>query len=131
MSLIDLKKNNLAPKKKKTFTVDEFISDAENYARGEAKIVSGGYEEEKSSLDLVQAIAFAEQKVKERQAEKSSNIPFRHATFTLSEEAIKQLNGLAKESSLAKSHIIRILIEMITNKDQKTQLEQLLGSKVQ
>lgn len=130
MSLIDLKKNNLDKKKKKTFTVDEFISDAENYARGEAKIVTRDSQEETKSLDLMQAIAFAEQKVKKQQDEKASNVPFRHATFTLSEEAIAQLNALAKESTLAKSHIIRILIEMITSKDQKTQLEQLLGSKV-
>ena len=40
MSLRDLKKSKDGPKKKKQFTVDEFIADAENYAQGQPKIVS-------------------------------------------------------------------------------------------
>ena len=42
-----------------------------------------------------------------------------------------QLNELAKDSKLAKSHIIRILIDMISSKDQKTQLVELLQSNIQ
>ena len=38
MSLIDLKKSKDGPKKKKKFTVDEFIADAEDYAKGQPKI---------------------------------------------------------------------------------------------
>ena len=40
MSLIDLKKGNKSKGKKKKFTVDEFISDADNYAKGKPKVVN-------------------------------------------------------------------------------------------
>ena len=40
MSLTDLKKGKGDKAKKKKFTIDEFISDAENYAKGTPKIVS-------------------------------------------------------------------------------------------
>lgn len=131
MSLTDLKKSKSNKTKKKTFTVDEFISDAENYAKGNAKIVKRGAEIEVKALNLDDAIAFAEKKIEDKQSEKASNKPFRHATFTLSEDAIAKLNELSSESKLAKSHIIRILISEITNKDQKAQLEGLLRSNVQ
>lgn len=132
MSLTDLKKGKGSDKvKKKRFTVDEFISDAENYAKGDPKLVKEGKAPQNNRLDLNQAIAFAEQKLEEKQKAKPSNKPFRHATFTLSEDAIKQLNDLAKESKLAKSHIIRILIDMLANEEQKSKLALLLSSKVQ
>ena len=40
MSLSDLKKGNQKKVKKKDFTVDEFIADATNYAKGKPKVVS-------------------------------------------------------------------------------------------
>ncbi len=132
MSLTDLKKgNNTGKVKKKTFTVDEFISDAENYAKGSPELVKRGGEESPKSLDLKQAVALAEQQISEREKSKGSNKPFRHATFTLSEDAIAQLNVLAGESKLAKSHIIRILIDNVASKDQKAQLVELLSSDIQ
>lgn len=133
MSLTDLKKGKQSGTvKKKRFTVDEFISDAENYARGDPKLVKEGKAPAGDSrLDLKQAIAFAEQRLVEKEQEKPSGKPFRHATFTLSEDAIKQLNELSADAKLAKSHIIRILIDAIASKDQKTQLTELLTSKVQ
>ncbi|MFD2167368.1 hypothetical protein ACFSJY_14030 [Thalassotalea euphylliae] len=131
MSLTDLKKGKGKAVKKKRFTVDEFISDAENYAKGVPEIVKrGGQETTGSKLDLDQAIAFAEKKVAEKELQKESNRPFRHATFTLSEDAIEQLNALAKDSKLAKSHIIRILIDHMSSQDQKSQLATLIGSKI-
>ncbi len=129
MSLTDLKKGKGGSVKKKSFTVDEFISDAENYAKGQPELVKRGEGDEEPSLDLAQAIAFAEQKVAEKEQSKASNKPFRHATFTLSEDAIAQLNKLAKDSKLAKSHIVRILIEHLSSQDQQKQLMTLLGSK--
>ena len=54
--------------------------------------------------------------------------PFRRATFTLSEEAIEQLQGLSQGSDLAKSHILRILIDELCNKEQNEQLKKLLQS---
>ncbi|WP_448212505.1 ribbon-helix-helix protein, CopG family [Colwellia sp. MEBiC06753] len=129
MSLTDLKKGQGKAVKKKKFTVDEFISDAENYAKGTPQLVKRGEQEAPNALNLDQAIAFAEKKVAEKEQSKESNRPFRHATFTLSEDAIAQLNELARESNLAKSHIIRILIEHLASQDQKQQLATLLGSK--
>jgi len=131
MSLTDLKKSKSNKTKKKTFTVDEFISDAENYAKGQPDIVKRGGQELPKQLDLKQAVAIAEQQVADKAKAKEANRPFRHATFTLSEDAIAQLNELAKDSKLAKSHIVRILIDAIANKDQKTQLLELLKSNIQ
>ena len=130
MSLSDLKKSNDGKIKSKTFTVDEFIADAENYAKGSPEIVRGN---KAQTLDLKQALAEAKQfdlKKRAAPADESQTKPFRHATFTLSEEAITQLQELAKESNLAKSHIIRILIDELCNKAQKDKLTQLFDSKI-
>ncbi|GLX78638.1 replication protein RepA [Thalassotalea insulae] len=130
MSLTDLKKSKDDKHKKKAFTVDEFIADAENYAKGAPELVSKG---KKQPVDLAQALAAAKQFEVKRQAERrksKSDKPFRHATFTLSEEAIAQLQELAKDSQLAKSHIIRILINELCNKEQQEKLSKLLASNV-
>lgn len=133
MSLSDLKKSKDGKAKKRQFTVDEFISDAENYAKGAPKIVSSDIN---NQLNLTQAVIAAQQYVadKKNRKQKASTTDnkksFRHATFTLSEEAIKQLSELSIESKLAKSHILRILIDELCNKDQQKKLHQLLGSKI-
>jgi hypothetical protein len=127
MSLIDLKKSKNAPKKKKQFTVDEFIADADNYAQGKAKIVSA----EQKNLTLQKAILAAKKKAANKQNNKGeSGRRFRHATFTLSESTIEQLQELALETKLAKSHIIRILIDELCNQDQNEKLSKLLDSKI-
>lgn len=125
MSLTDLKKNTDGGdnKKKKAFTVDEFIADAENYAKGNPQLVSEGLNR---PVELTEALAAASQ----LQVEEQNKKPFRHATFTLSEEAIAQLQILSKESNLAKSHIIRILINELCTKEQKDKLSKLLDSNV-
>ena len=127
MSLSDLKKSKDGPRKKKQFTVDEFIADAENYAQGQPKIVSREHDE----LSLQQAVLAAKAHAA-RQDENSAEggRRFRPATFTLSEAAIEQLQALAHDSQLAKSHIIRILIDELCNKDQKEKLRKLLDSKI-
>jgi len=56
------------------------------------------------------------------------NKAFRHATFTLSEQAIAQLQNLAKDTKLAKSHIIRILINELCDEEQHDKLKKLLDS---
>ncbi|WP_426359051.1 hypothetical protein ACPUVO_02070 [Pseudocolwellia sp. HL-MZ19] len=133
MSLSDLKKSKDGNNKRKKFTVDEFISDAENYAKGAPEIVSSNIN---NQLNLTQAILAAKQYVADKKASKDheskNNIKkaFRHATFTLSEEAIDQLSDLAIETKLAKSHILRILIDELCNKDQQEKLHKLLGSKI-
>lgn len=127
MSLIDLKKSNDGKKRKKKFTVDEFIADAENYAKGQPKIVSQAQEE----LTLQQAIIAAKEHVADKKKQKSEGgRRFRHATFTLSEAAIDQLQELAIDTKLAKSHILRILIDELCNQDQKEKLTKLLASKI-
>ncbi|MEW6983759.1 hypothetical protein AAD001_13990 [Colwelliaceae bacterium 6471] len=126
MSLTDLKKNKDGKRKKRTFTVDEFISDAENYAKGTPEIVS---HHSKGSYGLKEAVAAAHQYA-EKQKKSESTKPFRHATFTLSEEAIEQLTDLAEDSKLAKSRIIRILIDELCNKEQHDKLKKLLESDV-
>ncbi|WDE11688.1 hypothetical protein [Thalassomonas haliotis] len=127
MSLTDLKKSKKPAGKKKSFTVDEFISDAENYAKGQPEIVSNDAEP-KEPLSLNQAISAAKKNLAGQEQEQKPAKPFRHATFTLSEEAIEQLQLLANESKLAKSHIIRILIAELCNKEQHEQLKKLLSS---
>jgi len=131
MSLSDLKKSKDGNNKRRKFTVDEFISDAENYAKGAPEIVSSDIN---NQLNLTQAIIAAKQHVADKKANKdskpSTKKTFRHATFTLSEEAINQLSELAIETKLAKSHILRILIDELCNKDQQAKLHKLLGSKI-
>ncbi len=127
MSLRDLKKSKDGPQKKKQFTVDEFIADAENYAQGKPTIVSREHDE----LSLQQAILAAKEHVERKENSTTEEARrFRHATFTLSEAAIEQLQELAIDSKLAKSHIIRILIDELCNKDQKEKLTKLLASKI-
>ncbi|WDD98946.1 hypothetical protein [Thalassomonas actiniarum] len=129
MSLTDLKKSKKPTGKKKNFTVDEFISDAENYAKGQPEIVSTDTNAElKEPLTLSQAISEAQKHLARQEQQQKPAKPFRHATFTLSEEAIAQLQLLANESKLAKSHIIRILIAELCNQEQHEQLKKLLSS---
>jgi hypothetical protein len=144
MSLTDLKKSKVHKVKNKKFTVDEFISDAENYAKGTPKIVSeiSSSEQISHKLSLKQAISEAKRyvemtEIEHQQAEEvkvddRARVckPFRRATFTLSEEAIEQLQGLSEDSDLAKSHILRILIDELCNKEQNEQLKKLLQSAI-
>ena len=143
MSLTDLKKSKDGKAKKKNFTIDEFISDAEDYAKGAPKIVSELTNEGTAhKLNLKQAFSEAKRYVEmtemeHRQAQEGkvgvrnkAEKPFRRATFTLSEEAIEQLHDLSAGSDLAKSHILRILIDELCNKEQNEQLKKLLQSRI-
>lgn len=123
MSLSDLKKSKKAQTKKRDFTIDEFIEDADNYAKGVPQLVS-------AESDKVDNVAAAIDMAKAHRAKSDSAKPFRHATFTLSEESIVALNELAARSDLAKSHIIRILISELSTKDKEEQISRLLGSNI-
>ena len=123
MSLTDLKKTTQGNKKKRQFTVDEFIADAENYALGHPEIVNS---DNTKNVSIEQAILAAKQQLASKNMK--GNKPFRHATFTLSEQAIIQLQDLAKETKLAKSHIIRILINELCDEEQHNKLKKLLDS---
>lgn len=99
MALSDLKKKCLQSNKP-AFTADEFIEDANNYALGLPRIVS-----------------LRKQLPEE---DDTTRLPMRHATFTLSEEAIAALNDLSELTGEAKSKLIRRLILRAT---QHVQLE--------
>jgi hypothetical protein len=142
MSLTDLKKSKNSKAKTKNFTIDEFISDAEDYAKGAPKIVSELISDTNNKLNLKQAINEAKryveltemehQQAQEVQAgvRNKADKPFRRATFTLSEDAIEQLHDLSEGTDLAKSHILRILIDELCNKEQNEQLKKLLQSRI-
>lgn len=135
MSLTDLKKGAKGKGDKaeqdKKFTVDDFINDADNYAKGVPQLVSstaplGG--KPVPELELDQALDIAEQQ--HVRSKRKSDKPFRHATFTLSEQAIQQLAALADETKLAKSHILRILINELASDEQRQRLTKLLATKI-
>lgn len=135
MSFRDLKKTGSKSLPKKQVSIEDFIEDANTYAQGDSAIVGP---EVKSNMSLEQAIEATKLHIKNKKTQEkststantSTNKPFRHATFTLSEEAITQLNLLAKESKLAKSHILRILIDELCHVDSREKLSTLLDSKI-
>lgn len=90
MALTDLKKKS-HPHAKLDCTADEFIDDANDYAMGMPRIVSM----RQPSPDEI---------------DDSTRLPMRHATFTLSQEAIDALNALSAATGEAKSKLIRKLI---------------------
>jgi len=131
MSLTDLKKNkdrsNSKENVKEQFTIDEFIADADNYAKGSPQIVSN---ENHGKMNLKQAIHDAKLLIERKKAASMQEKPFRRATFTLSENTIEQLQTLSEGADLAKSHIIRILIDELSNKEQEDQIKKLFESDV-
>lgn len=95
MSLTDLKR-----RKKKSpqdcLSVDDFIEDANNYAFGQQSAVSRN-----------------RKKLKQAQLNglnKHSTKIFKHATFSMTEDAIIVLDDLATQSEISKSRLLRILI---------------------
>ncbi|QDE30852.1 MULTISPECIES: replication protein RepA [Shewanella] len=97
MSLTDLKRKKRKDTQVKV-SVDDFIEDANNYAFGigtshDQPDITSTAQEFLSGLD-----------------KKSTKI-YRHATFTLTEKSISQLDEIAKTSKVAKSKILRILID--------------------
>lgn len=134
MSFRDLKKRGSAGKKdsSKKVSVEDFIADAETYAKGEDALVG---HQGSQKVTMTQALKSAKSQLAKRtkvQDDKKAdtNKPFRHATFTLSEEAIAQLNQLASESHLAKSHILRILIDELSQVSPEEKLSKLHQSQV-
>ena len=90
MALTDLKKNSTRSTKQ-TLTVDEFIADAEHYAMGQLQPAAG---------PVMRPLA----------APGAEQGPMRHATFTLSQQAIDALNALSQQSGVSKSKLLRQLI---------------------
>ncbi|MBR9728941.1 replication protein RepA [Shewanella intestini] len=98
MSLTDLKRKS--PKRKpKSVSIDDFIEDANNYAQGKKSVIRQPAEPvNHSSKDTVGL-------------NKNTSKLYRHATFSLTEHAILQLEQLHRAHKLPKSKLIRILID--------------------
>lgn len=97
MSLTDLKRKKPKDTRVKV-SVDDFIEDANKYALG---------------LDASHGQSNIASNTQEflRGLDKKSTKIYRHATFTLTEKSISQLDEIAKVSKVAKSKILRILID--------------------
>lgn len=98
MGLADLKKkHNLHHQKK--FTIDEFIEDADFYAKGKPKVVS--LELNLHREEALTALAFIE----------SGNYlkpSYKKATFSLSTAAIDELGSLTQQDGMNKSLLLRL-----------------------
>ncbi|KFZ37138.1 hypothetical protein HR45_12045 [Shewanella mangrovi] len=112
MSLTDLKRN-LVKKKPKKVSVEDFIEDATNYAAGKPSKLQHG---EKGDAEQVT------RKLSKGKTPKQ----FRHATFTLTEQSISQLDDLSQQTGIAKSKLLRIFIanfSQLTDDEQEQLLE--------
>ena len=116
MSLADLKKQSIA-KTRCSFTVDEFIDDATNYSIGDPQIVSADIQAQTELLSRKIA-----ESAKTDPIEANSDKPFKHATFTLSEGIIEQLNELADSTNIPKSRLLRILVNNFYFQDNPNKL---------
>lgn len=108
MALTDLKKNSTRSTKQ-TLTVDEFIADAENYAMGQLQPAAG-------PVIRTVATAAAIQSTASNAAAGIEKGPMRHATFTLSQQAIDILNALSQQTGVSKSKLLRQLILQLDSK---------------
>ena len=98
MSLVSLKKHALSvesvtAKTTKSVDIDSFINDAVVYANGG----------DISNNDNVVVFNL-------KQSEVSATKPLKRATFTLGEETIAMLGGLAEDAQVSKSKLLRLLI---------------------
>ncbi|AZG72878.1 replication protein RepA [Shewanella livingstonensis] len=112
MSLTDLKRKKPKDTRVKV-SVDDFIEDANKYALG-LDSAHGQSTIPLNTQDFLKGL------------DKKSTKIYRHATFTLTEKSISQLDELAKISKVAKSKILRILIDDFYQQGSTKQAE-LLG----
>lgn len=99
MALTDLKKNSTRSTNK-SISVDDFIADAEHYAMG--------------------STVFTKIEPEPMPLEPTKVGPMKHATFTLSSEAIELLNKLSKDTGMSKSGLIRQFILHFNEKAELT-----------
>lgn len=98
MGLADLKKkHNLHHQKK--FTIDEFIEDADFYAKGKPKVVS-------LELSLHRDEALTALALIERGEHLKPS--YKKATFSLSTAAIDELGNLTQQDGMNKSLLLRL-----------------------
>ncbi|MCW8107052.1 ribbon-helix-helix domain-containing protein [Alteromonas ponticola] len=96
MSLCSLRKSQPSAKPVR-LSVDDFINQAIDYAKGQRKPVETDHSPAKLN-------------VLERE-NLTSNTTMKHATFSLSEDAIQHLDDLSRRTGIAKSRLLRILID--------------------
>ncbi|PKG57504.1 CopG family transcriptional regulator [Shewanella sp. Choline-02u-19] len=143
MGLTDLKKNSTLSKsthhKIQTSQlalddlIDDFINDANRYAVGEAqlapstnKVIELNFNKHPLNLSALNVLADDVSVVAKSATVKritKGNAPFRKSTFTLSESAIAHLATLADDGDVAKSKLVRFLIEHHFNKTQQERKE--------
>ncbi|MCH4293708.1 MULTISPECIES: ribbon-helix-helix domain-containing protein [Shewanella] len=109
MSLTDLKRKKPKLDRDK-ISVEDFIEDANNYALGRPTII----DEEGRNLRIKLGL------------DKSTTKVYRHATFSLTTKSIEQLDDLAKQTGIAKSKLLRILIKEFHDKSSGEQHHILL-----
>lgn len=115
MSLRDLKRKN--PKQpKKSVSVDEFIEDANNYASGKPTLIG--------DKKVSSASASTHKEISKKINKKNSRL-YRHATFSLTEKTISELDELSKSSGIAKSKLIRMLVDDFFQLDETSQKKRL------
>lgn len=99
MSLTDLKNKAAANRKKKSpVSVDDFIEGAADYSKGHTE--------------------------RYRKGGQKKSRKYKNATFTLSPKQIEYLNELAQKTGLAKSKLLRLLIEDLAN-EKNIKIEQI------
>lgn len=99
MSLTDLKNKAAANRKKKSpVSVDDFIEGAADYSKGHTE--------------------------RYRKGGQKKSRKYKNATFTLSPKQIEYLNELAQKTGLAKSKLLRLLIEDLAN-EKHIKIEQI------
>ncbi|GGP90932.1 replication protein RepA [Shewanella ulleungensis] len=106
MSLTDLKRKKTKDTRKKV-SVDDFIEDANNYALGKT---AGQTAPSQTTAQFLKGL------------DKKSTKIYRHATFTLTEKSISQLDEIAKTTKVAKSKILRVLIDEFYQQHDNDQL---------
>ncbi len=125
MPLLDLKKKTQSDKLvlTKKVSAEEFIDQASRYAMGMAENRYAGND---NVVDInLHRPQFVMLGRVTKSADEKQPDPFRNATFSLSLSASDQLIELASETAIAKSRILRILIEQHFNKPKKVRSQLL------
>lgn len=99
MSLADLKKKK-DKKPVKKLSVEDFIDDATAYSQGQSQL----------GEQATNQPATMKRKNNKRRSKRRT----KHATFSLSQECIVQLNELTKETGINKSKLVRLLVDSTT-----------------
>jgi hypothetical protein len=136
MGLADLKKNSTPSNRAQTqiiqrqhVNIEDFIDEATHYASG-VKQVNPGMAEVftlptfVNALEPLSQLNTVDKWLKMTLPEmRKGHQPYRKATFTLSESAISHLAELASECDVAKSKLVRFLIEhyFSLNQDERQQ----------